>query len=246
MLAPLVDGVGGRRVATLMKRYVLFLASFACLAPLAPLSAQDADLPAPRGPYLGQEPPGVLPRVFAPGVVSTDAAEGCSSFSGDGQLLLFARAGSDEDGILLMESVGGMWSKPRLAPFSSGGLDWDFMLAPDDETVFVSSGRPVARGSGSRCATMSIWTSAAGPAELVKPDPAPLPGEHRPARQLSVCRRRWHPLLLQHQGWRSRPRATSIGQIAVDGRYPAVENLGEPINSATTRLTLSLPPTRAT
>jgi hypothetical protein len=51
-------------------------------------------------PYLGQEPPGATPKVFAPGIVSTDAEEGCTSFSKDGRLLLLARARSNQDGIL--------------------------------------------------------------------------------------------------------------------------------------------------
>ena len=103
-----------------MKRYVLFLASFAGPAPLAPLSAQDADLPAPRGPYLGQEPPGAKPEVFAPGIISAEAAEGCSSFSERWPHAAVRSWRSANDGILMMEMVVGTWTAPRLAPFSAG------------------------------------------------------------------------------------------------------------------------------
>jgi hypothetical protein len=30
-----------------------------------------------HGPYMGQRPPGLVPEIFAPGVVSTAAGEGC-------------------------------------------------------------------------------------------------------------------------------------------------------------------------
>ena len=109
--------------------------------------ASKDNFPVLKGPYLGQKPPGKIPEVFAPGIISTKANEGCSSFSGNGQLYLFARANSPLDGILLMQQINGEWSDPQLAPFSAGRYDWDFMLAPDSKTVFVSSGRPIHKYS---------------------------------------------------------------------------------------------------
>ena len=78
-------------------------------------------------PYLGQQPPGKTPEVFAPGIISTGATEGAASFSTDGLLYLFARARSSQEGIFIMEQINGVWSKPRLAPFSAGRHDWDFI-----------------------------------------------------------------------------------------------------------------------
>ena len=37
-----------------------------------------------KGPYLGQEPPGMTPEIFAPGVVSTERDEINSVFSSNG------------------------------------------------------------------------------------------------------------------------------------------------------------------
>jgi len=122
------------------------------------LFAQASDFPVLKGPYLGQKPPGMTPDVFAPGIISTQATEGGSSFSPDGQLYLFARARSDQDGILMMEQIGGVWSKPRLAPFSAGKHDWDFMLSPDGKTVFVASARPLHKGE-SPTEDYQIWVS---------------------------------------------------------------------------------------
>ncbi len=136
-------------------RWILWLSIF-----VSSLSvfAQESDFPVLKGPYLGQEPPGMTPDVFAPGIISTKASEGGSSFSPDGLLYLFARGRSDQDGILMMEQIDGVWSKPRLAPFSAGKHDWDFMLAPDGETVFVASARPLHKGEPPT-RDHQIWTS---------------------------------------------------------------------------------------
>ena len=42
-----------------------------------------------RGPYLGQEPPGLEPRLFAPGVVSTGLATRDLAMTPDGDELYF-------------------------------------------------------------------------------------------------------------------------------------------------------------
>ena len=36
------------------------------------------EFPVLEGPYLGQKPPGMIPKIFAPGIISTDISEGCS------------------------------------------------------------------------------------------------------------------------------------------------------------------------
>ena len=83
----------------------------------------ESDFPVLEGLYLGQNPPGMTPEIFAPGIVSTDVSEGCVSFTHDNTLFLFARSGK---GILLMQKVNGRWTAPKLAPFSVGECDWDF------------------------------------------------------------------------------------------------------------------------
>ena len=36
------------------------------------------EFPVVKGPYLGQKPPGMVPQIFAPGIISTDMQEGSS------------------------------------------------------------------------------------------------------------------------------------------------------------------------
>jgi WD40-like Beta Propeller Repeat len=123
------------------------------------VAAEPQGFPVLKGPYLGQEPPGMTPVVFAPGIISTDATEGASSFAHDHSFYLFARARSDQDGILITQQRDGSWSEPQLAAFSAGAHDWDFMLAPDGKTVFIASGRPASSQEASQ-QFHRIWVSS--------------------------------------------------------------------------------------
>jgi hypothetical protein len=113
------------------------------------------EFPILKGPYLGQKPPGLIPEVFAQGIISTEVNEGCVSFTHDNTLFFFARAGI---GILFMQQVNNIWTEPKLAPFSAGKSDWDFMLAPDDKNILISSGRPDKNG-GETLRDYRIWVS---------------------------------------------------------------------------------------
>jgi hypothetical protein len=58
----------------------------------------------PRGPYLGQKPPGRVPEVFGPGFISTATSpEGGIAFSPDGNEIYFGRTG-----IWATKQVGGV------------------------------------------------------------------------------------------------------------------------------------------
>ena len=49
------------------------------------------DHPVLQGPYLGQKPPGMTPKIFAPGIVSTAEFEFAGTFSPDGKEYFFTR-----------------------------------------------------------------------------------------------------------------------------------------------------------
>jgi len=182
-----------------------------------------------RGPYLGQKPPGMIPEVFAPGIISTKASEGCSYFSTDQKLFVFVRGRSDQNGIFIMEQRDGLWSKPRLASFSAGKYDWDFAFAPDDKTIIVSSGRPIGKG-GEPVRDYYLWkTKKAGDAwsEPVLLLPPVNTGQHDS-----------YPCLTEDGTlyfFSNRDGGLGLGDIykasRVNGQYPEVENLGAPINS---------------
>lgn len=97
--------------------------AFALLVVVASLAQPTAAAP-PPATYLGEAPPGLTPRLFAPGDVSTEAVELNSVSSPDGQEFLFTRliAGlAESEGypgrtrqiLFRMVYENGAWSAPR-------------------------------------------------------------------------------------------------------------------------------------
>jgi len=182
-----------------------------------------------KGPYLGQKPPGKTPEIFAPDIISTEVNEGCCCFSKDGKLFLFARAGSSLNGILMMHQTNGAWTKPQLAPFSAGKYDWDFMLAPDDKTVYVSSGRPLKKGAPPE-REYRIWISEKNKQGWSKPYLLPYPvntGQHDSYPSVSINGTLYF--------FSNRSGGLGEGDIyksqRKNGKYLKVENLKTPINT---------------
>lgn len=63
------------------------------------------------GPYFGQEPPGAVPEVFAPGYVSTTAHEYHISLSADGREIVFSRS---HVGTMVTRWTEGGWTVPEV------------------------------------------------------------------------------------------------------------------------------------
>jgi hypothetical protein len=100
-------------------------------------------------PYLGQEPPGSIPDVFAPGVVSTDTAfETGITLAPDGKEIFFTRRvpGTSENRIHHMKIENGVWISPQLSPFSDGSRESGPNFSPDGLRIFFNSRRPLPDG----------------------------------------------------------------------------------------------------
>jgi hypothetical protein len=105
--------------------YVVFLVLFAC-AHL--LNAQQDDFPVLTGPYLGQDPPGTTPEMFAPGIISVEEnfEHSAAIFSPDGTEVFWCTnvdwyTEEGQRGMLRLHSmkmVNGKWSAPARAPFA--------------------------------------------------------------------------------------------------------------------------------
>ena len=92
-----------------------------------------------RGPYLGQEPPGVQPEGFAPGIVSTPGDnEYCASFSPDGTEFYFNRGMT----IMVCRLEKGGWTAPEPAAFSRGFRSHEAHLAFDNRRLFFGGSKP--------------------------------------------------------------------------------------------------------
>jgi len=93
------------------------------------------------GPYLGQEPPGLIPEVFAPGIISTRGGHEFScTFSPDGREFYFNRGPNIY--VALWREDG--WTAPAFASFNSEELDHEPFISADGGFLFFGSGRPRA------------------------------------------------------------------------------------------------------
>ena len=90
--------------------------------------ATTQDFPILKGPYLGQDPPGDTPELFAPGIISTCTQHSSVYFSAEGRALVFSRMFPRPSVILYMQEVDGTWTLPQviaegLTPFLTSDGD---------------------------------------------------------------------------------------------------------------------------
>lgn len=111
------------------------------LMPLIFSTAQETASPSPKlsdlkGPYLGQKPPGMMPEIFAPGIISTEESEGSSGFALNGTIFLFQRFIERRCHTYMMTRTDDVWSQPELVPFWEQLVhNGDFVIVPDDRTM---------------------------------------------------------------------------------------------------------------
>ncbi len=111
--------------------------------------AESDDFPVLRGDYLGQDPPGEFPEVFAPGIISLGFHEHHLTISPDGDEMFYVTSSIDHKqyAIIRVRRENNIWHKPEIASFSGTYLDMGPSYAPDGKTLFFTSKRPSVEGS---------------------------------------------------------------------------------------------------
>jgi len=128
-----------------------------------------SDFPILTGPYLGQKPPGKIPEIFAPGVISTRYSEQQIAFTPDGkELFLWLGENRPYCTILWMKETDEGWSPLQVAPFSGKYVDMKFSFSPDGRTFLFSSNRPHEM-SGNPTDNLDIWTMERSPSGWGEP-----------------------------------------------------------------------------
>ena len=126
-----------------MKKAIL--ASILAMLAAAAFLSGEGDFPRLTGPYLGQKPPGMMPEIFAPGIVSKGYFERSVVFAPDQDELFFEMRCLGFTTVLLhMRQENGRWTEPETAFFS--GIpeysdDCPF-FSYDGRTLFFVSQRP--------------------------------------------------------------------------------------------------------
>ena len=107
-----------------------------------------AAIPQMSGPYLGQEPPGMEPEIFAAGIVSApDSIEFSGTFSPDGSEYYFYRFSSDSVlRLLASRIVDGEWAAPEQLAFTAGYDASEPHLTLDNNRLYFMWRHPVPAG----------------------------------------------------------------------------------------------------
>ncbi len=184
----------------------------------------------PAGLHEGSESDSI-PRLFAPGLVSTGDDESHATFSPEGTSLYFLKNTPTFDFWTIVRSrwSGGRWTTPEVAPFSGRWSDADPFLTEDGLRLYFISTRPV---DGAAKEDTDLWMV----------ERAPQGDWGAPTHLGSVVNSpasEWFPTVTRSGAlyfgsersggkggadiWRSR---------LVDGVYQAPENLGEPVNTS--------------
>jgi len=104
---------------------------------------ENNEFPVLKGPYLGQNPPGMEPALFAPGIISTAYPDICISFSPDAKEVYYTMGGQPYSVVLFMKEENEKWTKPEVAPFS-GRYSSECQLSPDGKTMYFCAGIPAS------------------------------------------------------------------------------------------------------
>ena len=149
---------------------IIFSIIFLIGVPIS-LSAQRTTNQNLTGPYLGQELPDNNPRIFAPGIVSTDMYNHSSiCISPDGKTIYWAMAPLDTPRRIYYSSIqnDGLWSQPKIIPFTLSEDGDCPVLSFDGNKMYFNSNRPTDEGGIRR---ERIWCAEFADGEWGNPYP---------------------------------------------------------------------------
>ncbi|MCP5106617.1 MAG: hypothetical protein GY950_24745 [bacterium] len=106
---------------------------------------QTSDTPVLKGPYLGMKPPGDVPELFAPGIVSDVYWQHSGAvFTPDGKELFWSTAINEGRTpriivVLHMKQENSVWTQPELAPFNLAAYNHINSISPDGKRLYFFS-----------------------------------------------------------------------------------------------------------
>lgn len=148
-----------------------------CVLIGSPATSGATDFPVLKGPYFGQQVPGLEAEPFAPGLISLlGRYEFALSFSPDGDELLFTQQVPEEKVSVFHSRIeGGVWTEPAEVRLSGGAKkdEMEAFFTPDGERIFFA---PYDEGMDVR-----IWSLEVGPEGWSDPRELPSPVAADPA-----------------------------------------------------------------
>lgn len=117
-----------------MKNICILIALLLSTLTLSNKSYSQDEIPALKGPYLGQKPPGLIPEVFAPGIVTTEKYEYGGAFTPDMREFYFIRGGKDpsKQDFVVVKNENDRWYRSVVSPRVGQPF-----IAPDGNTMHL-------------------------------------------------------------------------------------------------------------
>lgn len=114
------------------------------------------------GKYLGQNPPGENPEIFAAGIVSDGMHNRDIAITPDGKEIYFCSAAGNYNysAIFVTRLINGRWTVPEPLPFASDPryINLEPALSPDGQKLFFLSNRPdISKGETAN--DQDIWVA---------------------------------------------------------------------------------------
>jgi hypothetical protein len=143
--------------------------------------AESRKYPVFRGKYLGFRGPRLKPEIFLPGtIMHLNPPHNGLAISSDSKTICWAETSINYDlysRIWLMEEIDGVWTPPRIAPFSSRSLETYPCFSADGKRLYFSSNRPLEGKTGRKdkniwCVekTTSVWSQPKSVGSAVNTD----------------------------------------------------------------------------
>ncbi|NPD85452.1 hypothetical protein HNS38_11810 [Lentimicrobium sp. L6] len=203
-----------------MKLKVLSMLLFALIIEVS--NAQSSDRL-----YFNQKPPGNIPEIFAPGIISTEEFEFSGTFSKDGTVYFFTRRPTYEGSqnrIFYSQLIDGKWSEPNLAPFAKDVFEFEPVMSPYEDKIFFYSERKENRNNQY---DGDLWFTEKTPSAWSEPQYFLSPANKKWC--MSVCPTNSRTLYFSsnYDGVRGIYKAECI-----NGEYPDVKYLEGEINSS--------------
>jgi hypothetical protein len=126
-----------------MKNFIILVCLTLAILFLFQSCSKQSYVPLWRGPYLGQQSPGMTAKLFDPGIFNEGEFLGCSGFFNSGTVFVYGSMKPDSDWRLRPVYItemkkGGRWTKPEIAPFSRYS-PYNFTVGPDDQTLYFTT-----------------------------------------------------------------------------------------------------------
>jgi hypothetical protein len=126
------------------------------------------------GPYLGQEPPGMVPQMFVPEELRSNSEwfwHGALAFTPDGEefyLDIYVPVNNTGIQVRFMEMINNVWTSTQPPSFTGSTDDASPSFTDDGNKVFFISDRPNGSAYG-------VWTSTRTPNGWSVPNPVNIP-----------------------------------------------------------------------